>query len=117
MPNYELQCQKCGHTEEYYASFAEFDAAKAKGGVPYPTKCPKCKSSEYIREYGVQIFTETSPEQRRENLKKVMAEDNKKLRSGNLDFIKNIAGDKPLSGKSGVKYMKDVKNSKIKRKT
>ena len=118
MPIYDILCEECGHVEEYYCSFADWDIAKAKGDTPFPKKCPKCKSKKFHRVIEVPMLkTETSPEQQASRLKNQMKEDTKKLMSGDIDFIKNLAGTQPTNAKSGVKYMKDVKNPKIKRKS
>lgn len=116
MPSYDFKCEDCGHLEEYFASFAEWDEARTNGTNLFPKKCPKCGSENFRRQYGANIFTATSPEQRQENLQKVIAEDTQKIANGDMDFIKNIAGDKPINQNPGQRYMKDVKKGVFKRK-
>ena len=114
MPIYGLICEDCGVESEEFHHLSAWKGLKEEE-TPFEKVCPQCGSINYHRLFRLTIFTETSVEQRKVSLKKIIAEDTKKLKNGDMDFIRNIAGDKPISGNSGVKYMKDVKNPKIKR--
>lgn len=115
MPLYQLKCEACGFVGEEFHHLSAWKELK-EGETPFSKKCPECKSKEYYRIFDQQVFAETSPEQRGERLKRQIVEDNKKLAKGDMDFIRNIAGDKPINGKSGVKYMKDVKKAAVRRR-
>ena len=115
MPIYELECDDCGHIEEFYCSFSEWDKCK-EGKTPFPKKCPSCKGKNFHRVFSNMIFSATSSEQRGETLKHQIKEDLKRVAKGDQDFLRNLTGDKPISGNAGVKRMSDVKKGAFKRR-
>lgn len=116
MPTYELQCDDCGKISEEFYPFSAWDGLK-KGETPFSKKCPHCGSPEYRRLYSHRLFTETSPEQRAEKLQKQIKQDTERIANGDIDFLKNVAGDKPINKNlGGQKYMKDVKKGAFKKK-
>lgn len=115
MPIYQLKCEDCGYVGEEFHSFSAWDNLKS-GQTPFSKECPECKSKEYRRVYNHGLITETSPEQQQARLKRQINEDTQRIADGDIDFIKNVAGTKPISKNPGQKYMKDVKKGVFKRK-
>lgn len=117
MPTYIYQCDNCGETTEFFAHMSEWDGLES-GQTPFKSdKCPKCGGEDFYRSYDHSLITETSPEQQQVRLKKQIAEDTKRVASGDMDFIKNLVGDKPIDKNvGGQKYMKDVKKGAFKKK-
>lgn len=115
MPTYELQCDSCGATHNFYCRLSDWDDCK-EGETPFPKKCPDCGSEEYYKVFGNMIFGATSTEQRSETLQQQIREDIKRVARGDQDFLTNLTGDKPISGNSGVKRMSDVKKGAFKRR-
>lgn len=116
MPIYQIRCEDCGHVEEEFHPFSAWDSLKS-GETPFAKECPECGSKEYRRVYSHGLITETSPEQQQARLKKQINEDTQRIADGDIDFIKNIAGDKPInSNLGGQKYMKDVKRGAVKKR-
>ena len=117
MPTYVYQCDDCGEFTEFFAHMSEWNDLE-DGQTPFKSdKCPKCGSIDFYRSYNHTLITETSPEQQQTRLKNQIAEDTKRVASGDVDFIKNLVGDKPINKKAGgQKYMKDVQKGAFKKK-
>lgn len=108
MPTYTLICEKCDHVEEYFYPLSSWNGLK-EGEVPYPTKCPKCKSNDYNRSGLINIAVVPSTEGKVKRIKAQVDEDMKKIMKGDANTILDVAGEKERRANSGVKYMKDVK--------
>lgn len=120
MPYYNLLCDSCDYKEEYFFPFSAWDKLDlSKGETPYPKTCPKCGSAKFQRSDLTSINgkIELTVEGAKKRALKQVQEDLASVKKGNENLLYNIAGEKanPLLGKD-VKYMKDVKKSKIKRR-
>jgi predicted nucleic-acid-binding Zn-ribbon protein len=115
MPLYHLICEKCKHSEETFYPLSSWDGLK-DGEVPYPTKCPKCKSTDYHRTGIINIAVVPSTEGKIKRIKAQVDEDMVKIKKGDANTILDIAGEGQRRANSGVKYMKDVKKGIKRRK-
>lgn len=116
MPTYIYICDGCGETTEFFARMSDWNGLK-KGETPFEDeKCPNCGSTDFYRTYDHAVHAETSPEQQRARLKKQIREDTERVASGDMDFLTNLVGSKPIDKNPGQRYMKDVKKSAFRKR-
>lgn len=121
---YVLHCPDCGHTKNFDTDNWYNFGDRYPDECCFKKVCPKCKSTKYERaprleEKGRAPGGVVKPGAHKlaDNMKKQVREDITRMYKGDEKFIANVAGEKanPLLGKD-IKYAKDVKNPKFKRR-